>query len=82
MSPQDDGWRATWEHFDAAPIDGVGPRIRITRTWTTKSYQDSDRLEPPSTRAGRSHYTVSDAAVEDLGGNRFKVAGKAYKRTR
>jgi len=67
------------EHFNALPIDGIGRLIRIRRTWTTSSNQ---AVEPPSTSAGRSRYTMSDGDVEDLGGNRFKVAGKVYRRTR
>jgi len=67
------------EHFNALPIDGIGRLIRIRRTWTTNSKQ---AVEPPSTSMGRSYYTMSGGDVEDLGGNRFKVAGKVYRRTR
>jgi hypothetical protein len=67
------------EHFNAAPIDGTGLLIRIRRSWTTNSYQ---AIEPASTSAGRSHYTMSGVDVEDLGRNQFKVAGKVYRRTR
>ena len=67
------------EHFNALPIDGIGRLIRIRRSWTTNSHQ---AIEPASTRVGRSHYTISGADIEDLGGNRFMVAGKVYRRIR
>ena len=67
------------EHFNALPMDGIGRLIRIRRSWTTNSYR---AIEPPSTSVVRSRYTLLGADVEDLGRNRFKVAGKVYRRIR